>query len=742
MIKHLPEGLVPFEDCGFARYPYQPLEGEKIRVDCRINQGDGVPSLFLQINDAHEQCVQAVQKEEHYFSFEIGTYGLGTKISYRIETAVEHTRTFQFSIEKQTSLSNVKGILQTKNAIHLLLDEHVTITFSNLNGILTVEAHTRKVTGTPISEAQWVLADDFVLQVQTYGFLWKLKRFSTNLIEVTHYTIRQNALHRISHLSLNGHIQSKHIWGTGERFDAVDQKGRQTNGRVVEKFTQQGDQTYLPIPFFMTENGFGWFRETDIPVQISFSNSFEITQNTFGESLCVDRLFLGSPLTILQQFVFHTGVPVCPPDWTFGVWMSANGWNCDQEVDAQLEALQRYDYPAEVMVLEAWSDEMTFYRWNDNGSWKNPKETVKRIKDSGLHLLLWQIPIIKHEWDGEPSDALKQDIAEAIEKGYCIRNRDGSPYRITENWFHHSLLPDFTNAEAVQWWFDKRKYLLDMGVEGFKTDGGEFLFPNDVIEADGANGLTAHNRFPAQYVGAYHDFMKQNHVQGITFSRADTTGAHTRPLHWGGDQLSEWKEMRAQLTAGLSAGLSGILFWGFDIGGFAGELPSPELYLRATAMGCFSPIMQWHSEPRSGQFYATHEDGFVNDRSPWNLADKWKDDKILSIATAYAKLRKQLRPYLIEEAAYCVQKGRPMMAHLCLDFDGDEIAMACEDQYMLGRNLLVAPILEETKAERSVYLPKGCWKDFFSEQVYKGQQTILVHCTLDQIPVYERMSGF
>ena len=422
------------------------------------------------------------------------------------------------------------------------------------------------------------------------------------------------------------------------------------------------------------------------------------------------------------------------------MWISANGWNSDAEVDAQLKALKQYDYPADVMVLEAWSDERTFYRWNGAEHWVNPAEAVRRIREAGLHLILWQIPVIKQEHDGAPGAQLLEDEREAVEKKLCIFLKNGVPYRIPEGvWFSGSLLPDFTNPETLAWWFEKRKYLLDMGVEGFKTDGGEFLLDDTAVLHDGSSGMEAHNQYPGQYIAAYHRFMEENGVRGLTFSRADSTGAQTRPIHWAGDQLSTWNELRSQLQAGISSGLSGVLFWGFDIGGFAGELPSVELYLRATEFGCFSPVMQWHAEPRSGQFYATHEDGFNNDRSPWNLADKLHEPRILEISVKYAKLRKALQPYLIQEAAWCTEHGRPMMAHLCLDFPEDENACACADQYMLGRDLLVCPIVEEGVTVRRVWLPQGIWKHYFTGETCAGGQYREFDCPLDQIIVLERV---
>ena len=530
-------------------------------------------------------------------------------------------------------------------------------------------------------------------------------------------------------------MSNRHVFGTGERFDSVEQYGRGTDGCVTEKFTHQQNETYLPVPFFFTEDGWGCCWQTSLPVAMHLGSRFSWEQETEGAQLVSAKLLLGTPEEILQQYAGLTGQPVLPPEWAFGAWISGNGWNTDDEVDAQLAALQKYQYPASVMVLEQWSDEQTFYRWHPS-HWRDPAALVRRIRDNGLHLLLWQIPVIKHEWDGAACADLQQEEQEAIENGYVVRSADGSPYRITENWFHHSLLPDFTNPDAVKWWFGKREPLLALGVEGFKTDGGEFLFEKGARLANGMSGRAAHNLYPSQYVGAYHSFLREHGVNGVTFSRAGYAGAQTQPIHWAGDQKSEWSELQAQLQAGLSAGLSGVLFWSFDIGGFAGPLPEPELYLRATAMGCFSPIMQWHSEPRGGQFGG--ERVANNDRSPWNLAEHYGDPQLLAISCRFAQLRESLRPYLWQEAQECVRLARPMMAHLCVDHPQDERVWSIDDEYMLGRELLVAPITAPHVTQRSVYLPQGEWRNYFTGERQTGPCEIVVDCPLDSISVWRR----
>ncbi len=150
--------------------------------------------------------------------------------------------------------------------------------------------------------------------------------------------------------------------------------------------------------------------------------------------------------------------------------------------------------------------------------------------------------------------------------------------------------------------------------------------------------------------------------------------------------------------------------------------------------------MQFHSEPRNGQYYMTDRKAWNNDRSPWNLASVQEDERILTVYRLFANLRMNLLPYLWQEAKHCAKTTRPMMAHLIYDFAKSDLesVRAIEDEYMLGRSLLVAPVIQEGAAGRSVYLPTGEWRDFYNGELLSGGQTVGVECGLDRIPVFVR----
>lgn len=529
------------------------------------------------------------------------------------------------------------------------------------------------------------------------------------------------------------------VYGLGERFNGVNQKGKRVHGEVIEKFCHQGEISYCPVQFFMTDAGFGFFTDTKTVVDYAFEEEISITlrkdhRGKFPKCF----LLTGSTTEMLQEYVRRTGAVRRIPRWSLGIWMSANRWHTEKEVLEQVEEAEKLEFPGSVLVVEAWSDEATFYRFNEHGEWPHPEKMIQTLKEKGIHTVLWQIPVLKKMEKEKSHPVLKEDIEYAVKRDLCVKNQDGSLYRIPEeHWFSGSLLPDFSKKETRDWWFSKRQYLLDMGVDGFKTDGGEFVLTDEAEVEDGRTGKELRNAFAEDYIRAYEEFVGPERV---LFSRAGYTGQQRFPIQWAGDQQSEWSELRGVLSAGLSAGLSGIVYWSFDIGGFAGPLPTAELYERATQLALFMPVMQWHSEPVGGQFAELMPSaGGINDRSPWNLARIYGDEEFLGNIRKLHNLRMNFLPYLAWEAERSAREGLPMARHLCLDYQEEPYNKCFEREFLLG-DLLICPVVEEGMKEITVYLPKGKWYPVSSVlfgNVQEEKEVFYEGCAFYVLPVKE-----
>ena len=544
------------------------------------------------------------------------------------------------------------------------------------------------------------------------------------------------------------------VYGMGEKYNALNQKGRVVVNRVEEKFCFQGEKTYCTTPFFWTDTGFGLYVDTCAITRFDFQENCIIISAPVDADIVV---FHGTPEEMIRDYMSLFGSALLPPEWVLGSWISANCWNTQRDAEEQIEKLRKYNFPASVIVLEAWSDEATFYIWNgakyarkeanapfvyedfdfSDTPWPDPKGLVEKIHDAGLHLLLWQVPIYKKQGMDEISNAQNdRDLAEAVNQKLCVMQADGTPYVIPQgHWFSGSLVPDFTNSKTRDSWFGKRKYLMDMGVDGFKTDGGEFIHHLNVQFHDGTTGKEGINRYSRDYTESYRDFVGSSRV---IFSRAGFSGQHTVPCLWSGDQQSQNSELASVLKAGLSAAASGIIFWGFDLAGFAGPLPSLDLYRRATQMACFCPIMQWHSEPVGGQFQELMSvvEG-NNERSPWNMEENYATPGFIDEMRYWHNLHEKLRPYFWNTAQACVRDSKPFLRPLVYEWPDDVNVIDCQDEYLLGEYLLVAPLLEENATSRKVYLPEGVWFDFFDGTEYQGRQTITAGKN-GRIPVFTR----
>jgi alpha-glucosidase (family GH31 glycosyl hydrolase) len=349
---------------------------------------------------------------------------------------------------------------------------------------------------------------------------------------------------------------------------------------------------------------------------------------------------------------------------------------------------------------------------------------VEWLHTQGIRVLLWQIPVMKIL--EQPHAQHEADRAYFEQAGFGVHEADGSLHKVRPFWFRGGFLWDVTNAAERDWWLSKRAYLLDeVGIDGFKTDGGEHLWGTDTRFADGRTGAELWNEYPRLYTQAYYDFANQK-KEAITFSRAGFVGSQRSPLHWAGDENSTWDAFRHSILAGLSAGISGISFWGWDFGGFSGSLPSAELYLRAAAMAVFCPVFQYHSE------FNQHRQP-SHDRTPWNIQERSGDMRVLPIFRHLLRVRQQLMPYIWQEAQHSANTGEPMMRALQLWFPE-----ASPYQYFFGRDLLICPIVEAGINRAQVYLPSGEWRDLWAKVLYTGGDMVQVDAPLEHIPVFVR----
>ncbi|MEN8239043.1 MAG: TIM-barrel domain-containing protein, partial [Actinomycetota bacterium] len=513
------------------------------------------------------------------------------------------------------------------------------------------------------------------------------------------------------------------VFGTGERFDSLNQRGHTPDVRVYEQYKQQGSRTYLPIPWILSSLGYGISFQTSDRIRFDIGSTETNRITVVVPAPTVEaRIYLGSPADVLKRYADDVGRPPILPPWVYGPWMSGNEWDRQSRVNEVVDKTLTEGIPATVLVIEAWSDETTFYLFNDTdyaptsgnlaiepanmthtGRWPDPKAMVDSLHDNDIRVLLWQIPVLKDIPDHPQHD---NDVAHASANDFCVKTEDRSDYRNRGWWFPGSRIIDFTNPDARDWWLAKRRYLVrDLGIDGFKTDGGEHLWGADVRTHDGTHGDAAANEYPLRYLAAYHELLEERQPeQLLTFSRAGFTGTQALPAHWAGDEDSTWEALQASLTAGLSAATSGISYWTWDLGGFSGPLPSAELYKRSTAFAAFCPLMQYHSE------HNEHKAPLA-DRTPWNIATQTDDPAVVDIYRFYARLRMNLIPYLYTSGAASSHGGLPIMRPMFLEHPE---AVDIDDQYKLGDALCVAPVTEEGSTQRTVVLPDGIWFDFWT----------------------------
>ena len=261
-------------------------------------------------------------------------------------------------------------------------------------------------------------------------------------------------------------------------------------------------------------------------------------------------------------------------------------------------------------------------RFRRMASGTDPKAMVDALHERGIRLMLWQIPMVKIL--ERPHAQHEADRAYFEEAGFGVREPDGSLHKIRPFWFRGGYIWDVTNPAESRWWMNKRAYLLDdLGIDGFKTDGGEHLWSTQVKFHDGRHGDEVWNEFPQRYSEAYYDFVKQHREgDGLVFSRAGYSGSQRSPAHWAGDENSTWEAFRHSILAGCRREFRGFRSGVGTLAASAAKFHARNCICAAAAMATFCPIMQYHSEFNQHRVPS-------NDRTPWNIQERWKDMRVV-----------------------------------------------------------------------------------------------------------------
>ena len=489
------------------------------------------------------------------------------------------------------------------------------------------------------------------------------------------------------------------IYGCGESFTSLNKVGQKVHLTVTDPQGPETDGMYKPVPFYFSNRGYGIFMHTSAPVTCDFGASYIGAQRLFmGDETMDFFIFLGEPKEILDNYTNVTGKSPMLPLWTFGTWMSRITYFSQKEGLEIAANLRRYKIPSDVIHFDTgwfgvdWQCDYQFA----SDRFPDPVGMLRSMKNDGFRVCLWQLPYFT------PKNRFFQEL---VDRGLHVRNGNGGmPYE--------DAVLDLSNPQTVSWYQDKIEGLVRQGVSAIKCDFGEAA-PFNGLYASGKTGMYEHNLYPLRYnkalfevvdrVTRERDNVAAGEPSGVIWARSAWAGSQRYPLHWGGDAATNNIGMLGDLRGGLSFGLSGFSFWSHDIGGFVTASPE-DIYRRWLPFGFLSSHTRAHGAPPT---------------EPWLISESFTD-----AFRASAEMKYKLMPYVYAQAKLSTEQGLPMVRALFVEFPHDAGAWLCEDEYMYGSQILVAPLMESV-TKRTVYLPQGKWIDYQSGKVYSsGYQEI------------------
>ena len=539
--------------------------------------------------------------------------------------------------------------------------------------------------------------------------------------------------------------ENAYIYGFGEKDGPLNKRGWK---KLVLRNEDPGlgymrperDPLYINIPFYiMTKKGYALGVYIDSPsymeIDPCISRNDILTVRKKGKDLDY-YIFLGDNVRdILYYFTELVGRTYIPPLWALGYHQSKWSYKSEKEVMDIAKKFRKNNIPCDAIHLDIdYMDGFRVFTWNRK-RFPDPKAMIDRLHQMGFKVVVIIDPYAK-------CDNNYFLYREMLDRKCYVRDKRGKPF-LAYGWPGKSLMPDFCIEECRDWWGEQYlKFHKKYGIDGFWNDMNEpsvetrvrYLFKlgikrdNMVFDVDGKD-------LGVEYVGniygflqsmATHNALRKTGRRFFILSRSGFAGIQRYSANWTGDIWSTWKHLGRSISMLLNLGLSGVVFAGADIGGFAPLLlkAGSKLFARWIQLGLFYPFMRVH--------YMKYKPS----QEPWRFGRK-----VLEISRKCINLRYRLLPYLYSLFWKSRKTGVPIIRPLFLEFEWDEKTYSIDDEFMFGPSILVAPIVTK-KDIRRIYLPKGHWLDFNkNEVVISGGEWLEYFADIYTIPIFIRDGG-
>ena len=511
------------------------------------------------------------------------------------------------------------------------------------------------------------------------------------------------------------------IYGLGEKFNNFVKNGTQSVIYNVDNAaTSNGDLAYAGVPLVYSTNNWGMLINTGHKTEWEIGSPITETLSVLSHEQNLEMVFFvgDSIKELISKYTFLTGRIKGVPDDAYGIWINRLYYHNKEELFTEIKNAKKFNYPVDVFTLDPKWLKNRFtktcnFEFNDE-AFGEIETLFKEVKKQNSKLCFWINPYLQID----NSETWK----EVFENNYYTKKKDGSIAHIWcgLNFYQETATAvDLTNPKAVIWWKNKIKNLLKKGLGFIKPDYGDSI-DADALLWNGEIGKDFRNSYIELYIKYSYEAMEEvfGKSKAFVLSRPGYIGTQQYPGKWAGDSATSFNELKMQLWSGLSNSLCGTVMWGTDIGGFSTleHMNHIDLYARWSQFGMMTPFSRYH--------------GF-GAREPW-----YYGERDLNISKKFAVQKRKLIPFYKMCEYEAIKTGVPILRPLVLEYQDDFIARKIDDQYLLGQEIMVAPILSDKKYNRQVYFPKGKWININNKQIFEGNRIYDVACPIDEMLIF------